>query len=272
MSTPTCSFISNGNATTLTNYSLYNLLAPGQPKGVWYYFLIKNDGSTNTLSNISLSSGFTWYMCLAANGGSGGPQSKQSSSSGGGGGGGQVLNVKLDTSITNIPITQIVLQPISADTKNLTSFTCNSSFTTTNSSQGITFEAGTYYLYPGTQGGSGSDSGIPSYGGGGAGGSANNPNPTPDIGVIGAAGGGGSTPGYYYTGYLNNTQQTSYSKFSTPFAEYTPASSVGGNVAINFPDGLTGAVSIGGQRPNGSGKPGSAGNGAFAMFYCTHNP
>jgi hypothetical protein len=283
MSTPTCSFISNGNATTLTNFSLYNPIASVQPTGIWYYFLIKNDGFTDTLSNISLSSGFTWYMCLAANGGSGGLQSKFYSFGGGGGGGGQALNVILDTSITNIPITQIVLQPISDDTTKLTSFTCVSPFTTTspttNSTTGISISAGTYFLYPGLPGGNG---GI-TIGNGGGGGSQNNYEPdskSPDIGVIGAAGGGGTVPGPYFTGYFSNTKQTSSDyTYTNNFAQYTTASGLsGGNIKINFSDGITYnsyqtigyGSSIGG---NGSSthSPGSAGNGAFVMFYCTPN-
>jgi hypothetical protein len=254
---------------------------PSPPTGKkWYYYLIKNDGHVNTLSNINLDPNFNWFMYLIAPGGAGGSVPTGVKSAAGGGGGGQILNVILNNDAGQSAISSLVLNPIGLDTHIMTTFTTNTSFTTTNTIPATTFKGlnnnnpTTYYLYCGIQGGgAGSFSGQ--YATGGSGGSANS---TPvqdgtviafgsyqDPGCIGATGGGatatfGPSMGNTYNGYAywNSTGKkygTNGSVIKFPLSDGSIVSVAGGNSGY-FTNNNNNYVQAG------------SGNLSQVMFYC----
>jgi hypothetical protein len=240
--TPTFSytFTNNTNTNPLYSATTYNPLSISpsslQPLN-WYYYLIKNDGVFDTLTNITLDPGYTWYMFLTAPGGSAG------GSNNGGGGTGQIINVKLNVNTNNTTaISKLYLHPYNniniPSSIPVQTFTTNTSFITTNSTLG----AGTYNLYPGTCG---------SKSEGGDGGSLNTGTNDIDPGCIGSAGGGGKPSGMTFTGYRSDTYNNKYSSGS------------GDSITFTFSDGLKGSVI--------AGNMGFAGNISQVMFYCVAN-
>jgi hypothetical protein len=250
--------------------SFNNPISGSKPtkSGNWFYYLIKNSGSSSeTLSNITLDSGYTWYMCLIANGGSGGSQNTTVTPkiAGGGGGNGQVVTIKLDS------ISSVVLNPISSSGSSppvLTTFTTDKSFTTTNGTKvnpvGTVKSFGTYSLYPGLPGSS-------SNGNGGNGGSATSSSSAAlDPGCIGSAGGGAGIPSSAQKG-------TAYNAYSDKFVVTdTNPQQLGTIMEIPFSDGTTNSLFAGGDGGQfivSTGKYNSANSGNISqvMFYCVAN-
>jgi hypothetical protein len=211
-------------------------------KGTWYYYLVENDGTFNTLYNFNFDPLFNWYMCVSANGGLG---AQIKANNGGGGGGGQIINIALSEQV----------QP---NTINLYPVGTNSDTTLTS----INFiDSRVINLYPGLNGSTSTSYAV--NGAGGYGGSGTDLNSA----VLGGAGGVTYGFGYQtvkdkddhkYKSVLNGYDGTLFIQSLNSFATDATV----GSVKTTLSDNVACTIATAGKMNRG-------GNTSSVLFYCT---
>jgi len=214
----------------------------GKGKGIWYYYLVENDGAFDTLYNFNFDPTFNWYMCVSANGGLGAPYQ---ANNGGGGGGGQIINVAL----TNL------VQP---STIKLYPTGTNSDVTLT----AINFIDGSLInLHPGLNGSKSTSFAI--NGAGGYGGNGTDLNRS----VLGGAGGVSYGSGYQTvrdpaTNTYNSVQNGDATTTFIPSLNSFGTDASVGSIQTTLSDNVACTIAT-------AGKLNSGGNTSSVLFYCT---